>query len=236
MTTVAEQVLAALRLAPNGMSDGELARRLGKRPQHINTTCRILVQQGRATRADGPAGIVNVTRPTRTTGGAAPQPTKPQAEHEAPRPDSTTPPSVMEESWPAESVVQALMVESLTTAGWSIERSANTRAGERGVDVIAVMGERRLLMEVKGYPGTTYSRGPKAGQPKPTQPTLQASHYFDGGLRKCLQMRETEPEARVVLALPSVPRYRAIAWSVAASLAATRVEVWFVAEDGSWST
>jgi len=31
---------------------------------------------------------------------------------------------------------------------------------------------RRLLVEVKGWPSTTYASGERAGLPKPTQPTL----------------------------------------------------------------
>ena len=50
-----------------------------------------------------------------------------------------------------------------------------------------------LLVEVKGWPSTTYAKGERAGQPKPTQPTLQATHWFAEGLTTLIR-RGAEPE------------------------------------------
>lgn len=46
MATVGERVIALLRLRPEGMTDGELARALGKRRQHINQVCLRLAKKG----------------------------------------------------------------------------------------------------------------------------------------------------------------------------------------------
>jgi hypothetical protein len=110
---------------------------------------------------------------------------------------------------------------------------ADTETRERGTDVIAERGGVRLLVEVKGYPGATYARGPNAGQPKPTAPTLQASHWLAGAIFKAMRMRGADDEARVVVALPDAARYGALLTEVDQSLRGARIEAWMVSESGA---
>lgn len=86
--------------------------------------------------------------------------------------------------------------------------------------------------EVKGYPGATYARGPNAGQPKPTAPTLQASHWLAGAIFKAMRLRGADDDARVVVALPDASRYGALLTEVDQSLRGARIEAWMVAESG----
>ena len=80
--------------------------------------------------------------------------------------------------WYWEGNVQATVAGFLTSEGWVIESVADTASRQQGVDLIATKQTRRLAIEVKGYPGTVYARGERAGQPKPTAPTTQARHWF----------------------------------------------------------
>ena len=79
--------------------------------------------------------------------------------------------------WNWEGNVQAAIARWLVSQGWSITQASNTAIKQQGIDLIAEKDSQRLLIEVKGFPGTTYAHGPKRGQPKPTQPTLQAKHW-----------------------------------------------------------
>jgi hypothetical protein len=92
--------------------------------------------------------------------------------------------------------------------GWTIQSAADTISRQRGIDLVATRGERRLAVEVKGFPGTVYARGSRAGQPKPTRPTLQARHWLaEAFLASCL-IGGTDNPPEVALALPDMPRYR----------------------------
>lgn len=68
--------------------------------------------------------------------------------------------------WFWEGNVQAAVVAHLAAEGWRILRVADTHSREHGVDIQARRRGTRLLVEVKGYPSSTYARGDKAGQPK----------------------------------------------------------------------
>lgn len=127
-----------------------------------------------------------------------PPPLTEQASSDAPR----------QADWFWEGSVQDALIAYLVSAGWLIERTADTASRQQGIDVVAVRGERRLAVEVKGFPSTTYARGPKMGQPKPTAPTLQARHWFAGALLTAIATKGKEPAFEVALALPDVPRYR----------------------------
>lgn len=58
-TTVADEVLRALREHPEGLSDGQLAKILDKNHPHINMVCRRLENRGLIARDQTPGGIVN---------------------------------------------------------------------------------------------------------------------------------------------------------------------------------
>lgn len=135
--------------------------------------------------------------------------------------------------WSWEGNVQAALVRHLAAAGWHIRRVADTESRERGVDIEADRNGERLLLEVKGYPGSTYARGDRAGQPKPTSAPLQARAYFSHALLSGMLMRDGHPDARVALAFPSAETYATLARRSCRPLAAAGIEVWLVGEDGS---
>jgi len=214
--TVADDVLRALRARPGGMSDAELAAMLRKGHQHINQTCRMLASQGLITRDNSYGGIVN------KIAGDAPPPTR------------QTPPAApsTEQEWTWEGHVQSRLATHLAANGWSIIRVADTAQRERGVDIIAGREGQRLLVEVKGWPSSTYARGERAGQPKPTQPTLQATHWFSEALTSLIR-RGAEPGSRLAMGLPDMPRYRMLLGEAGWALDRLDITVYLVAADGA---
>jgi hypothetical protein len=215
--TVADDVLRALRARPNGMTDAELAALLRKRHQHINQTCRTLADRGLLIRDDAYGGIIN-----KVSGVTAERQTR------EPRP----PAGSTAQEWTLEGNVQSRMVSHLAKVGWSIIAVANTAQRERGVDIIAEVDGRRMLVEVKGWPSTTYARGERAGQPKPTPPSMQATHWF-AELLTSLIRRGAEGGSRLAMGLPDMSRYRNLLGEAAWALERLGITVYLVAADGA---
>lgn len=187
----------ALRGSGAGLTDAELARLVDKGHQHVNQTCRRLAEQGLIVRDSSLGSITNrvATDPlTRTRSKIGPQAAAPVAE-----------------DWSREGNVQSRVVVYLAGTGWTIVSVADTARRELGVDVVAEQDGVRLLVDVKGWPSTTYARGERAGQQKPTQPSLRATHWFADGLTTLIR-RGAEPNSRLALALPDKPRV----WSLLA--------------------
>lgn len=215
--TIADRVLDELRRSPGGLTDRELAIRLGVLHQQVNARCRTLAVQGMLVRDNSARPLIN-----RLAGSGSvlvPPPSRPSL------------------AGFAERDVQAAVVRFLAAEGWRIVRVADTDARERGTDVVAEANGRTLHVEAKGWPGTTYARGERAGQPKPTAPSVQAAHWYAGVLLSALRLRERRPDDDVAIALPDRLRYRNLLGETRSSLAAMRVGVLLVADDGrveSW--
>jgi len=153
------------------------------------------------------------------------------------RPQPQAPPAATpHDEWFWEGNVQAAVVQHLASEGWRIRRVADTAAREQGVDIEATRDGVELLIEVKGYPSTTYSRGAKQGELKPTPPPLQARAYFSNALLSALIMRSERESARVVLAFPAMETYAALARRTVVPLSSAGIEVWLVDETGAVSS
>jgi hypothetical protein len=214
--TVADEVLRELGAHPAGMSDAELAATMRKRHQSINQTCRMLAIQGLIVRESSRNGIVN-----KISGDTPLQPA-----HE---PRAAVPNTAQEWAW--EGHVQSRLATYLAVSGWSILRVADTAQRERGIDIIAERDGQRLLVEVKGWPSTTYARGERAGQPKPTQPTTQAAVWFAEALTTLIR-RGAEPESRLAMGLPDMPRYRTLLSDAGWALDRLDITAYLVTADG----
>jgi MarR family len=215
--TVADDVLRALRARPAGMTDAEIAAILHKNHPQVNQVCRRLADQGLLVRDGSAGGIINKARD-----GASPVQV-PAARTEA---------SVAPAGWGWEGNIQARVATYLATSGWSIIRVADTAQRERGADIIAEKDGQRLIVEAKGWPGTTYSRGERAGQPKPTAPTLQATHWFAEGLTTLIR-RGPEAGSRLALALPDMARYRTLLAEAGWALDRLEITVFLVTAEGT---
>lgn len=97
---------------------------------------------------------------------------------------------------------------------------ADTASGQHGPDVVARKGDTLLVVEVKGFPSAAYVRGERAGQPKPTKPSLQAHHWFSGALTTTILRKGDYPRAQLAIALPETRTYSMLiqraAWALEA--------------------
>ncbi len=200
----------------------------GNAPDHHSTKYRDLERVGRALyrlAAEAPSHVDDSPE-------TAPMSPPPSAV-EASAPDH-------DDEWFWEGNVQSAVVSHLVSEGWRIRSVANTASSEHGVDIEAELNGESIAIEVKGYPGATYARGPRKGDAKTTGASTQARNYFGNALLSGLLMRTTNPDARVVLAFPRMTTFANLAERVAWPLAAASIEVWLVSEDGTvalvWGT
>lgn len=218
------EVLRLLRNNPDGLTDNELAFALNRQHPHINMICRDLERQGIVRRDKTYRPLRNsLVRDAAPNPGPSSQPLY----HAAPTP-------LQDGFW--EGDVQGAIVGYLAADGWKITRVADTASRERGIDIMAEREGRHLLVEVKGWPSTTYARGDRAGQPKPTLPTVQAGVWFASALHSALKLREKHPDASVSLGFPDTPRYRTLLGEIAGALRALHIGVLLVRADKSVST
>lgn len=178
-------------------------------------------EKGAAGRAAGPL---------RTRPGQVPREVNQPAEGVLP---NRTP---IDDGWFAEARIQAAVVRHLAAEGWDITRVASTASREHGIDIEAHRHDRKLLVEVKGYPDAYYRSGPNAGERKPHGVGAQARTYFGNAVLAGLLMRADHPDSEVVLAFPDFETYRTLIGRTRDPLRAARIEAWTVAQDGSVAT
>ncbi len=129
--------------------------------------------------------------------------------------------------------MQAALAAHLQTQGWSISAQADTETKEPGIDLVAELGDRRVAVEVKGYPEVTYAHGERRGKPKPTRPASQARQWFSHALLAMMTMRSKEPQAEIALCFPEFPTYSRLLGRSDGSLELLGVGYYSVHEDGS---
>ena len=109
-------------------------------------------------------------------------------------------------------------------------------AKRKGIDVLASRGTRTLAIEVKGFPSRSYADPRKAEQVKPTNPAVQARHWYAAAMLQAMLMRQQHPTYDIAVAFPDVPTYRTLHQRTRGSLADLRVATYFVAADGGVTT
>lgn len=114
------------------------------------------------------------------------------------------------DDWYWEGNVVIAIANHLRKENWTIISAADTSTKERGPDIHARREGKDLYVEAKGYPSTTYRDPRRAGEAKPTNPTIQAQHWYSHALLKLLRMQYAHPEAIIALGLPDFPRYSAL--------------------------
>lgn len=152
---------------------------------------------------------------------------------EAGSPTEADVPLAYDDEWFWEGNVQASVVGHLAAGGWRIRRVAGTASSEHGVDIEAERGAATVLVEVKGYPGTVYARGPRQGEPRSGSVGSQARAYFASAVLSGVLMRSARPDADIVLAFPEMATYTSLAVRTARPLAECGVAVRLVREDGA---
>jgi hypothetical protein len=129
--------------------------------------------------------------------------------------------------------LQSAMVAHLAATGHAIRSVANTATKERGIDIVAILDGRQVLVEVKGYPSRFYARGPKQGQVKKTHPSIQARTWFADVLLSSLINAEDSPDSTIVICLPDVGTYRSLVDRTETAIGVLGICVAWVTEDGA---
>lgn len=137
-----------------------------------------------------------------------------------------------QEAWHWEGRVQAVIVSGLARDGWMIQAVADTASRAAGTDIVAVKGDQRLHVEVKGYPAVVYARGENKGQQKPSHPATQARQWFAGALLKAAVHRADHPHDLVAMGLPRFETYRNLVERISVTLERAGIGVIWVASDG----
>lgn len=92
--------------------------------------------------------------------------------------------------WFYEGNVSRVLVEYLKSQAYECEQDNSDDIHTRGEDIIVSKNGIKEIIEVIGYPSDKYVSGDRKGQIKPTQPSLQASHWFAGCLHSTLSNYE----------------------------------------------
>lgn len=134
--------------------------------------------------------------------------------------------------WFWEGNVQERVAEYLQRQGWTLLSSSNTATRVQGIDLLLAQDDRRLIVEVKGFPSGVYERGPNQGQPKPTHPANQARQWFSHALMSVLSYHGTTRD-EVAMAFPDFGTYRNLLEKMVLPLRQLGIGLYFVVEDGT---
>lgn len=235
--TNADRILRVLKEAAGPVCDDCVSERAHVFPrQQVNQLAARLADAGRVVRGKG-ANCTYCGRDKKVsqTAGENRGLESISAKARAPRAISSPPPpegANTTRAWHWEGNIQMELRQYLEREGWVITASARTETKEAGVDLAAERGKRELMVEVKGFPTTTYEHGEKRGLPKPTPPSSQARQWYSHALRTVMTLRDKHPHAEVALCFPDFPTYRTLIDGTRISLGLVRVGVYLIAEDG----
>lgn len=112
-----------------------------------------------------------------------------------------------EDEWFEETNVAKKIKNFLHSTGHVIHKF-NEDKKQRGPDIEAIKDKQKLIIEVKGYPSDKYVSGSNKGMKKPTNPNLQAKHWFGEALVALLIAKSRDPGCKIVVGLPSFKIYR----------------------------
>jgi hypothetical protein len=111
-----------------------------------------------------------------------------------------------ENEWFEETNISRKIRDYLEMEGYEIIKF-NEDKRQRGHDIVATKSGEKLIVEVKGYPSNKYVGGEKKGQKKPTNPNLQAKHWFGEALLSLLIAKSENPKCKTVIGLPKFKTY-----------------------------
>lgn len=138
----------------------------------------------------------------------------------------------MSSEWYWEGNIVKTISTHLQKEGWVIERIADTETRETGADIRARKSGRLLLVETKGYPLKVYQRGEKKGQPKRTNPSTQARHWYSEVLCSAILRQGESPTATVAIALPKFNVFTNLVDRTRHALNKLGIAVYFIEESG----
>lgn len=140
--------------------------------------------------------------------------------------------------WFYEGKISKKLVEYFQANGYTVIKNNSDNIKARGEDIIISFQEQWEIIEVKGFPTQFYVQGKKKGTPKPTNPKLQAKHWFSEVLLSSIfnyQKHKNNSNFKLALAFPLNPRYKELIEKVEDFFTDNNIDfkVYFVDEQGS---
>jgi hypothetical protein len=116
------------------------------------------------------------------------------------------------DDWFFEGQISSRLITYLRKHDYKIIKDNSHNISEHGADIIAKSptGVTEVI-EVKGYPTAFYTNGNKKGEPKRTNPKLQAKHWFSEAILSCMfnySKHTDKGKFRLGLAFPLHERYK----------------------------
>lgn len=210
-----------------GRDDDEIAAGLQIKPrQTVNLICRALTKSGQIDRRRGESGkICNFPK-------AVSRDTDMQAQTPVTVQRANTAAAQAIEEWFWEGNVVEALARCLVAQGWMVIFKADTASRQRGVDLRVQRNGIELVFEAKGFPSKHYRDPHKAGKIKPTNPSLQAQHWFAHALLKAMQLQSSERDAQAVMAFPDFQKYRNMFAQIEPMVSKLKIGVIFVGRSG----
>lgn len=120
--------------------------------------------------------------------------------------------------------------------GYTILSPGQPLPSEQGVEIAAEKPlEGRVthrLVSVRGWPSQLYTRGTQAGQPRASAPEATARTWIAQAILDLALGRGNDPDVELSLALPAMASYLRYLQRLRWFLAAARISVYLVAQDG----
>jgi hypothetical protein len=120
--------------------------------------------------------------------------------------------------------------------GFTILSPGHPLPSEQGLEIAAErLVEQRVnhrLVSVRGWPSSLYTRGSLAGQPRSNSPEAAARSWIAQALLDLTLGRGADPDVELSLALPAMASYIRYLQRLRWFLAAARVSVYLVSQDG----
>ena len=195
--TLKEKILHELLENP-GQTDTKLEKRFGVRHQAVNHACRELERQGKIIRDNTQGTIRNILADSLSV---------------AEQTDIVMPIRAADANGLHEDSIKQVLDIWLKKAGWDTTVAWGKK---RGVDISAVRGNEKWIIEVKGCGSLSAMR----------------VNYFIAILGETLQ-RMDDDNARYSIALPNIQQFRNL-WNRLPKLAKerTQIDAIFISEDG----
>jgi len=137
-----------------------------------------------------------------------------------------------EKEWFEETNVSLKIKDYLKSSGYIVTKF-NADKTEKGHDIEAIKDTKKIIIEVKGYPSDKYVSGPNKGKRKPTNPRLQAAHWFAEALFSLLQAKNEKPDIIIAFAFPKFERYINLLNSIKNIMRLLDLRCFFVDEKGN---
>lgn len=143
-----------------------------------------------------------------------------------------------QDDWFYEGQISKKLVAYFIKNGYSVLKDNSDKISARGEDIIVSIHGQQEIIEVKGYPTTVHTKGKDKGKPKPTNPKLQAKHWFSEALLSSIfnyQKQKVKNNFKLALAFPLNDRYKELIGKVEDFFTDNNLslKVYFVDESGT---